>query len=377
LRVFGEELNRRGVIPDAQWMRLALKLAARGRGRVEPNPMVGAVIVRGGRLVGKGHHRRFGGPHAEIEAIRDAGGESRCTGATLYVTLEPCCHYGKTPPCTDAIVRAGFSRVLVAVRDPFHRVRGRGLRILRRAGLRVETGLLQEEARALNAAYLKLRAEGIPWFIAKWAMTADGKLATRAGDSRWISCEASRRFVHRLRARVDAVMIGVGTALRDDPLLQCYLIGGRNPRRIVVDSHAHLPVRSRLVRTARSGDVLVAVTAKASPASVRKLEAAGCRVLRCRAKRGEVDLRALARQLGRMELTNVLVEGGSRLLGCLLDEGLVDEVVVFVAPKVAGGEGAITPVGGVGVGRIVDALSLRSVEIRRIGSDVMLRGRLR
>ena len=337
--------------------------------------MVGAVIVKSGRLLGEGYHRRFGGPHAEIEAIRNAGGERCCHGATLYVTLEPCCHHGKTPPCTDAVIRAGFGRVVLAMRDPFPKVRGRGIRLLQRAGVRVEVGLLAKEARELNAPYVTLRTKGRPWFIAKWAMSADGKLATRIGDSQWISGQAARRLLHRLRGRVDAVMVGIGTALRDDPLLTCRARPRRSALRIIVDSTARLPLTSQLVRTARQWPVIVACTKAAPRSRISRLEDAGCRILQCRAHSGKVDLRSLARQLGEMELTNVLIEGGGALLGSFLDHRLIDEVMVFVAPKLIGGRDAPT-IAGCGVARLSDALSLHSTVLRRFGDDALICGRL-
>jgi len=362
---------------DKAYMDLALKLAVRARGRVEPNPMVGAVIVRDGQIVGKGHHRKFGGPHAEIEAIRNAGGESACVGATLYVTLEPCCHHGKTPPCTDAIIRSAFSRVVVAMKDPFSAVRGKGLRLLRQAGISVETGLLGNDAKELNAPYIKLRSRGLPYFIAKWAMSADGKIATKTGDSKWISSEPSRRLVHRIRSRVDAVMIGIGTALKDNPELTCRLASGRNPARIVVDSRAQLSLKSNLVKTARKTRVIVAVTSRAPAAKVKALEKQGCEILKCRSdKSGGVNLLALAKKLGNMEFTNVLVEGGASLFGSLFDRHLIDEVVVFIAPIVVGGNKAVPTVGGEGVRLIKAAASLCNLTFKKLGNDMMMRGRV-
>src|SRR5262245_57065762 len=258
---------------DREWMAQALALAERGRGYVEPNPLVGAVVVRDGRLVGEGWHRRYGEAHAEVNALHEAGEAAR--GATLYVTLEPCCHHGKTPPCTDAVLRFGVRRVVAAMTDPFPRVAGGGVERLRTAGLEVETGLLEADARRLNAPYLKLLATGRPYVHAKWAMTLDGKLATRTGDSKWISSDASRRRVHELRGRMDAILVGIGTALADDPLLTARPPGPRTARRIVLDSRLRLPPTSRLVQTAREVLTTVVAAASADEGAAGRLPQAG------------------------------------------------------------------------------------------------------
>ena len=264
---------------DAWHMARALELAARGEGSVEPNPMVGCVIVRDGETIGEGFHRRFGGPHAEVEALAVAGPRAR--GATAYVTLEPCCHHGKTPPCTGALIAAGISRVVVAQRDPFAKVAGQGIAELAAAGIAVDVGVGADEALRLNAPYLKLLQTARPWIIAKWAMTLDGKLATHAGDSRWISSEASRAIVHRLRGRVDAVMVGRGTAQADDPQLTARPPGPRQAARIVVDTTATHSLQSLLVKTAREVPVIVAGGAAAPQDRVEALQAAGCEVIAC------------------------------------------------------------------------------------------------
>lgn len=248
---------------DVHWMRRALQEAERGRGRVEPNPLVGSVVIRDGELAGKGHHERFGGPHAEVIALANAG--TAAAGATLYVTLEPCCHHGKTPPCTEAILAAGITRVVVAMRDPFPQVSGRGLDALSAAGLVVETGCEAQRAKALNAPYLKWVITGLPFVTAKWALTLDGKTAVRSGDSRWISSEVSRSVVHELRGRMAAILVGIGTIEADDPLLTARPPGPRCPVRIVLDSEARIPVSCRLVRTAHEAPVVVAVTDRATP----------------------------------------------------------------------------------------------------------------
>jgi diaminohydroxyphosphoribosylaminopyrimidine deaminase/5-amino-6-(5-phosphoribosylamino)uracil reductase len=356
-------------------MRRALELAVLGQGHVEPNPMVGCVIVAGAEIIGEGWHRQYGGPHAEIEALRIAGPRAR--GATLLVTLEPCCHHGKTPPCTEAIIAAGIRRVVAAQHDPFPAVAGAGVAALRAAGIEVEVGLLEEEARALNAPYLKLLATGRPWVSAKWAMTLDGRTATRTGSSRWISSEESRRLVHALRGRVDAIMIGRGTARMDNPLLTARPPGPRTALRIVVDTRASLPSTSQLVRTARDVPLLVAVGPDAPSSERRRLESAGCEVFVCPAetRAGRLDL--LLAELGRRRMTNVLVEGGGQLLGTLLDIGQIDEVHVFVAPKIVGGENAPSPIDGEGVGDIASAVELENARWQPIGPDIYLTGRVR
>jgi len=353
-------------------MRRALALAARGRGAVEPNPMVAAVVVKNRRIIAEGFHRRFGGPHAEVEALRKAGRRAR--GAEMFVNLEPCSHFGRTPPCADALIAAGVSRVVVSMKDPHKVVDGRGIARLRRAGVRVDVGLLADEARALNAPFIKLRTKGLPYVVAKYAMTADGRIAAASGDSHWVSSEESRRVVQRLRGRVDAVVIGLGTAIRDDPLLTARLAARRVPARIVLDAFARLPLRSRLVRTADKAPLVVAVT-KAAPAQrIKALEARGATVL-ILPGRPNVDVAALAGQLGRREVTNVLVEGGARVLGSFLAAHLVDEVMVFLAPKIVGeGVGAVA---GWGAPRMKDAISVEGARTSRSGRDFLIRGTVR
>jgi len=357
---------------DEQMMARALELAGRGLGRVEPNPAVGAVVTSGETVVGEGYHQFFGGPHAEVNALAAAG--ERARGATMYVTLEPCCHYGKTPPCTDAVIRAGIARVVVAMQDPFEKVAGRGLALLREAGIQVDLGLCEKSAMKLNAPYLKLHLRGLPFFTAKWAMTLDGKIATESGDSTWISSAASREIVHRMRDRADAVMIGVRTAVRDDPLLTCRLDGGRSPRRIVVDSKARLPLASRLVATVQEAPLWVACGRSAPPERVQALAEAGCRVISLPERADHVDLTALARTLAREPLTNVLAEGGAELFGSLFEAQLVDRVMVFVAPKLLGGKNAPTAVLGVGFPSVSEAWTVRDLSVTRIGEDVLVEG---
>ena len=347
---------------DRDWMMRALALAERGRGHVEPNPLVGAVVVRDGRLIGEGWHQRYGQAHAEVNALAAAGDAAR--GATLYVTLEPCCHFGKTPPCTDAVIRAGIARVVAAMSDPIPQVAGRGAELLRQAGLTVAVGSCEPEARRLNAPYLKLVGKGRPYVHAKWAMTLDGKIATRTGDSKWISNEASRRRVHELRGRMDAIIVGIGTVLADDPLLTARPPGPRTPVRVVLDSHGRTPPTSQLARTARKTPTWIVMAGESAP----QLAALGCEVSSL------PDVGALLDEMGRRRMTNVLVEGGAAVLGSFLDAREIDEVHVFIAPRLAGGAEAKTPIAGAGVERIADALRLAECYVEMIEGDVYLHG---
>lgn len=333
--------------------------------------MVGAVVVRDGAVVGFGHHARFGGPHAEVGAMARAGEHAR--GATLYVTLEPCCHHGKTPPCTDLIISAGIARVVVAMRDPFPKVAGGGLEQLRQAGVSVEVGLERDAARELNAPYLKRLATGRPYVLAKWAMTLDGKTAAASGDSRWISGPRSRACVHEVRGRMDAIVVGIGTVLADDPQLTARPPGPRQAVRVVLDSAARLPASSRLARTAREIPVLVAVAAGAPASRIEALQAAGCEVV-AYPDAGAVAVVPLLDELGRRGMTNLLIEGGGRVLGSFLDAGQVDAVDIYIAPLVEGGTPRFTPAQGEGGLRMADALRLEHQELSVIDGDVRIQG---
>jgi diaminohydroxyphosphoribosylaminopyrimidine deaminase / 5-amino-6-(5-phosphoribosylamino)uracil reductase len=364
---------------DDRYMDQALGLALRGLGAVEPNPMVGCVIVRDARVVGQGFHERFGGPHAEINALSEAS--DRTSGASAYVTLEPCCHHGKTPPCTKALIQAGVKRVIAAAKDPFPQVSGQGIAELEAAGIQCDVGVRGAEANWLLAPYRKLITIGRPWVIAKWAMTLDGKLATRTGDSKWISSEASRAAVHQIRGRVDAIMVGSGTARIDDPLLTARPADRadikRTATRIVVDSFASLSPNSRLVQTAADVPVLVAASEDAAADARNQLSTAGVEIFPCAGSTHEQRIVALLDELGRRRMTNVLVEGGSRLLGTLFDMRAVDEVHVFIAPKLAGGGAALGPIGGEGIERMTAALELADITIEELGGDVYVHGRVR
>lgn len=359
---------------DRWHMARALELARRGQGAVEPNPMVGCIVARGAELLGEGWHRRYGGPHAEIEALALA--RERARGATLYVTLEPCCHQGKTPPCTDAILKAGVRRVVAAMRDPFPAVDGGGFAQLQAAGVEVVSGVLAAEAESLNAPYLWLLSTGQPWVIAKWAMTLDGKIATEGGDSRWISNERSRAIVHELRGRVDAILVGRGTVEHDDPLLTARPEGPRRATRVVLDSLAQIATSSQLMRTARDWPVLVAVSPAAPEERCEALRALDCEVLLCPGEQYAERLQSLLNEMGRRRWTNVLLEGGGKLLGEAFHCDLINEVHAFIAPKLVGGTGALSPIGGEGVASMSTARQLRDATWREISGDLYLTGRL-
>ncbi|MBX7106173.1 MAG: bifunctional diaminohydroxyphosphoribosylaminopyrimidine deaminase/5-amino-6-(5-phosphoribosylamino)uracil reductase RibD [Gemmataceae bacterium] len=341
---------------DDSLMRHALGLAERGRGAVEPNPLVGAVIARDGRIIGEGWHAKFGGDHAEVVALRHAG--EKCRGATLYVTLEPCSHFGKTPPCADAVIAAGITRVVVAMSDPFPEVAGRGLDRIRAAGIAVTLGVCESEARRLNRPYLTLLSAARPYVHLKWAMSLDGKIASRTGDSKWISGEESRRLVHQLRGRVDAIIVGAGTVRADDPLLTARPPGPRTPARIVLASRPELPADCQLLRTAGDSPVIVVSPTPATIPGAEVLVADG--------------LPSLLAELGRRRMTQILVEGGAKVIGSFLDAGLVDECHVFIAPILVGGPAGASA--GHGVATIADSLRLTECSARTVGSDVYLHG---
>ena len=358
---------------DRRMMHRALTLARKGQGRVEPNPMVGCVIVRKGRVIGEGYHRRFGGPHAEVEALRACATSPR--GATVYVSLEPCCHHGKTPPCTDALIDARAARVVVGLRDPSPLVGGRGIRQIRAAGVTVETGVLGAEAAELVAPFLTRVCHGRPYVIAKWAQSLDGKLATRTGHSQWISGEASRRQVHRLRARVDAILVGSGTVKTDDPRLTAREVPiRRRAVRIVLDRRLRIPPKCQLVDTARDIPTLVMTSPSGTKTpKAHRLMSKSVEVISGRVRRGRLALAACLEALAERDVTNLLIEGGPTILTAFLEEGLVDEAYVFTSPRLIGGSGAPSVWGGRGARRVDAAVQPRSIETRRSGTDILHR----
>jgi len=320
-------------LTDADYMRMALELAAKGAGSVSPNPMVGAVIVKDGEIIGKGYHKQYGGPHAERAALADCAASPE--GAALYVTLEPCCHHGKTPPCTDAILAGGIRKMVVGVRDPNPLMAGKGVAILRAAGIEVTEGLLEDECRKLNEVFFHYIQTHTPYVVMKYAMTMDGMTATRTGQSKWITGEAARARVHRDRGRYSAVMVGIGTVLADDPLLTCRAEGGRNPVRIVCDTHLRIPLDSQLVKTAREVPTIIA-TVCTDEEKHRPLVDLGCQIITAPKKDGHIDLTALMALLGKEKIDSVLVEGGGTLHRSFLQSGLVNKVQAYIAPKLFG-----------------------------------------
>jgi diaminohydroxyphosphoribosylaminopyrimidine deaminase/5-amino-6-(5-phosphoribosylamino)uracil reductase len=379
-----EKLNRETLAgqADEKFMERAVRLARRRLGRTSPNPPVAAVIVEGDEVVGEGCHRGAGKPHAEVEALRAAG--ERARGAAIYVTLEPCCHYGRTPPCAPALIHAGIKRVVAPFADPDPRVAGKGFDELRRAGVQVVVGVGQKEAESLIEAHRKYVTERMPFVTLKMAASLDGKIATRAGRSRWISSEKARRWSRRLRRLNDAIMVGLGTVIADDPELQAPPLRSgqagegarRQPLRVVVDSLARLPLNARLLSNSRQPP-LIAVTEKADPRKVQQLRELGAEVLTVPSDDGRVDLRELLRELAEREITSVIVEGGGTLAASLLEKGLVDRVAIVIAPIILGGQEAPTPVEGEGVEDIAQALRLRDVQVKRLGPDILVEGRVR
>lgn len=415
---------------DEQYMKLALRLAARGAGWVSPNPMVGAVVVRQGEIVGRGWHRQYGGPHAEVEALTAAGDRAR--GATLYVTLEPCNHEGLTPPCTQAVLAAGIARVVIAMPDPNPRVTGGGAAFLAARGVAVTLGVLEEEARRLNEAWIKWVTTGIPFVIAKAACSLDGRIATVTGESQWLTGVRARTFGHRLRHECDAVLVGVGTVLADDPQLTVRLGRGRirgggqgsrtpapaptpssptpeglevacilptsasapgipretgrqtasrpaakDPLRLVLDSALRLPLSARLLHLDSPAPTLIATTPQAPAERVEALRQAGAEVLILPEERGRVALRPLLERLGKRKVTSVLVEGGAETLGSFFDARLVDRFYFFYAPKILGGKEGYPMIAGQGVRHLAEAHLARDLAVRRLGPDILITGRLR
>ncbi len=364
---------------DQRFLARAIDLAEQARGHTSPNPLVGAVIVRGGETIAEGFHERAGEAHAEVAAIRAAGGAD-LTGATMYVSLEPCAHHGRTPPCTDAIREAGIRRVVVAAEDPSEHASGRGLGILRDDGVEVVIagGELAERAQLQNQPFRKHARTGRPWILFKSAMTLDGKVATRSGDSRWISGESSRSLAHRWRAQCDAVAVGIGTALADDPRLTARLPDvARQPRRVVFDSLARLPLSSQLVRGAREIPLSVVVSRAAPRAATDALETHGAQVIVATGENEPGRIRSALAQLGAEGVTAILLEGGPRLAGAFLDAGEIDEMRLFLAPLVLGGRTARDPLEGEGVDQIADAVRGLTLGCERIGEDLLISARLR
>lgn len=360
-----------GIIMDVDFMKRALEISSRGEGRVNPNPLVGAVIVKDGRIIGEGWHEYYGGPHAEVNAVRSATEDVR--GSTIYVTLEPCSHYGKTPPCAELLRAKGFRRVVVAMTDPNPLVAGKGIEILREAGIRVDVGMLEKEAQKLNEIFIKYILTKQPFVIMKSAMTLDGKTATSEGESKWITGKESREYVHRIRNRVSGIMVGIGTVLADDPSLTARTEGGCDPVRIIVDSRLRIPMAAKALHS--PGRTIIATTEGYDRNRYEELEELDSVEVLVSGKPGSgVDLKHLMSHLGSKGIDSVLLEGGSELNWSMINEGLVDKVMTFIAPKILGGCESKTPVGGDGFPGLDDALVLNGVEVTRFGDDTMIEG---
>ncbi len=361
---------------DELQMARALALARRALGRTSPNPAVGAVIVKQRQVLAEGYHHAAGAPHAELEALRKVGPRAR--GATLYVTLEPCCHIGRTPPCCDAILKAGIARVVIATRDPNPRTHGRGIAQLRRGGIEVVTGVLADAAKRLNAPFEKAMRTGLPFVTVKLGQSLDGKIATRRGESRWITSPQARAAAHQLRSQVDAILVGVNTVLQDDPLLT---VRGAAPRlgrpiKVIVDSRLRTPLTARCVSEQSPPPTLIATTVSAAGRTGEALSRRGVEILTLRPRRGRVPLRLLCQALVRRGIQSVLIEGGGEVVASALAERIVDRLIVYLAPLVIGGRQAPSAVGGIGVGRLASAIRLEEVVSRRVGTDVCVEGRV-
>ena len=361
---------------DEKFMKLALSLAEKGRGYVNPNPLVGAVIVKDGKVIGEGYHTAFGKPHAEIEAINSATEDIK--GATMYVTLEPCCHQGKTPPCTEAIIKNQLARVVVATTDPNPLVSGSGIEKLKQSNIEITVGVLEEMAKIQNEVFIHYMTTNLPFTILKYAMSPDGKIACHTGDSKWITSEKSRTDVHRLRSSVSAVVTGIGTILSDDASLNVRLIDskGREPHRIVVDSAARISLDAKILNLDSKSDTYIAVTEAASDEKLRKLEDYGAKIIMTKSKDGKVDLEELWKELGFLGMDSILIEAGEQLSAALLEAKLVNKIRAYIAPKIIGGTNAKSPIGGYGASSMSEVINLKSMNVAHIENDFVVEGYL-
>lgn len=362
---------------DIDYMRMALDLAAKGAGYVSPNPMVGAVVVKGGEVVGRGYHQAVGGPHAEVNAIADAGDQAR--GATIYVTMEPCNHFGRTPPCTRKILEAGIQKVVVAMADPNPDVAGGGNAFLKSQGIEVVCGLCATEATRLNESFIKFVQTKRPFVVLKIAATLDGRIATRTGDARWVTGPAARARVHKLRHAMDAVMVGVGTVKADDPELTTRLETGRgvDPTRIILDTHLSMPETARMLQQVSAADTWVVCGAGAAESHKKRLTDQGAMVIEARLENGRIDLTSLMGALSSRGITSLLIEGGARVAASALKAGIVDKVIFFYAPKILGGDDGIPMCSGPGPDKMRESLPLHNMEVSRAGDDVLISGYLK
>jgi diaminohydroxyphosphoribosylaminopyrimidine deaminase/5-amino-6-(5-phosphoribosylamino)uracil reductase len=356
-------------------MKEALRLAKKGLGRTSPNPAVGAVIVRKGRIIASGYHKKAGGDHAEVEALSMLGGKAEA-GDTMYVNLEPCNHYGNTPPCTMSILKSGLKKVVIGMSDPNPGVRGGGARFLRERGIEVRSGVLESECRELNEAFIKFIITGRPFVIAKSALTMDGWSATATGHSKWVTGDQSRNFVHRLRDRVDGVLVGVGTIIADNPSLTTRIRNrrGRDPIRIIVDTHLRIPQNARVLNLDSDSMTLLATGKDIEPGLLKKIERDGVSIIRCPIKDGRVDLNSLMVELGKMSVTSLMVEGGSSIMGSMIREMLIDKFYIFKAPRIFGGDNGFPMARGTGAVMMDKSLMMRDIKTRRVGNDILVTG---
>lgn len=357
-----------------EYMRRAIELAKKGRGYTNPNPLVGAVIVKDHKIIGEGYHEKIGGLHAERNALKNCTQDPK--GAEIYVTLEPCCHYGKTPPCTEALIEAGIQKVYIGNLDPNPKVSGGGIKILKEHGIEIETGILEEECRQLNDIFFHYIQSDLPYTALKYAMTLDGKIATVAGESQWITGEEARRHVHELRHQYASIMVGIGTVLLDDPMLNARIEHGKDPIRVICDSKLRIPEGSKIVETAREIPTIIATVSEDSE-KIKTLEQKGCRILKTTPQNGQVNIKEVLKQLRTMEIDSVLVEGGGILNESLIQSGCVHKVYAYIAPKLFGGEKAKTPVEGKGIKKIKDAFMFDELKATPLGKDILLEGKVR
>lgn len=359
------------------YMRMAIELAKKGTGFTSPNPLVGAVIVKNEKIIGEGYHEYYGGPHAEINAFKKATEEVK--GATMYVTLEPCSHYGKTPPCAEAIVKSGISKVIIGMKDPNPMVSGNGIKLLKENGIEVISGILEEEVKKLNEIFIKYITTKRPFCILKTAMTLDGKIASYTGDSRWINNEISRAYVHEIRHKVSGIMVGIGTVLIDNPMLTTRITGKTtsDPIRIIVDTEAKIPLEANVLNLESNSKTIIATTEKAHKNKLKALEEKNAEIIITPIKDNKVDLDYLMIKLGENGIDSVLLEGGGELNYSALKVGIVDKVISFISPKIIGGRDAKTPVRGDGIEHINDAIKLEDIEISRFNEDIMIEGYIR
>jgi diaminohydroxyphosphoribosylaminopyrimidine deaminase/5-amino-6-(5-phosphoribosylamino)uracil reductase len=356
------------------FMNIAMRLALKAKGRTSPNPMVGAVVVRNKKIIGWGYHEKAGSRHAEIAALDDAGKQAK--GAILYVTLEPCMHFGRTPPCVDRIIKSNLKEVIIGTTDPNPLNNGRGVKIMRQHGLNVRVGLLEDKLRKINEPFIKYITKKMPLVTVKIAQSLDGKIATKSGDSKWITSDKSRTYAHRMRKNYDAILVGVNTVLRDNPRLDTWF-SKRHPIKIVADSQLSIPAGSNIFS---SGSRVIIVTLPARPGQEtenRKMLASKAEILEARERAGQINLRDMMKKLAQLEITNIMVEGGGTLIGSLFDEGLVDRVLFFISPKIIGGKESLSSVMGRGVARIDRSIKLRDVQLRRIGEDFLIEGEVK